>query len=329
MTQDTSRRAFVALGLAAGATLATPARAAIGALERASLKLGLPVPGTSFLPIYVAKEKFWKANGLDIEIASFRGDSDVAQALAGGSVDLTVQSVDGLVNLIEAGQPIMAFYAGFGQADFVWMARPDFKSVADLQGRNIAVSTFGSLTEQLTRYLLLKNGLDPMKDAHVIQGGPGQARMQAMKSGRADAAIFPPPDKWIAEENGFNMVGSQARDIAPEWPKHVMLGSRDFIDKNPNTLKALLRSHVQAIRYARANVASTVDILVRNLKFPERFGERAYRDVIDHYNERGELPKSMDVFWKIMVESKVVSEPWPEAKFLDDRFIKTFDDWMA
>ena len=328
----TQHNAFTRRGLVTGATVSTligaSARAAIGPLEVRKIRFGLPVPATSFLPVLVAAEKTWKELGLEIELLFFRGDAEVAQALAGGSIDMSCQSVDGLINLVESGQPIIGFYAGFYQADFSWAAQPALKSWKDVKGKLFGVSTFGSLTDQLTRYVLVKNGLDPGKDVKIIQAGPAQARMQALKSGRLDCSILSPPDKWVAEESGLTMLGTQARDVAPEWPKHAYLTSRAFIERNPNTIKTVLRGHVLALRFARANPEATAVILVKQLKFSEKYGLKAYHEVIDGYDERGQLPRrAMDVYWKIQVESGTVKAALPNEKILDDRFIKSFDEW--
>ena len=324
-----SRRAVVA-GLAASTIAPTMgARAAtIGPLEMTKIKFGVPVPGTSFLPIYVAAERTWKEQGLEVEMVSFRGDAEVSQALAGGSIDASCQSFDGLVNLVEAEQPIIGFYAGFYQADFSWAAVPAIKSWADLKGKLLGVSTFGSLTDGLTRYALVKNGLDPAKDVKIIQAGPAQGRMQALKAGRLDCAILSPPDKWVAEEAGMTMLGVQTRDVSPQWPKHAFVASKAFIDKNPNMAKAILRAHVSAIRWARANPEETGKILVKFLKFDPKYADKAYREVIDGYNERGTLPESsMETYWKIQIATGAVKAPIAETRMLDDRFIKSFDSW--
>lgn len=307
-----------------------PAHAAIGALETKKIRFGLPVPGSSFMPIYIAAEKTWKENGLDVEMVSFRGDAEVAQALAGGSIDVTCQSLDGLLNLQAAEQPIVGFYAGFHQADFVWAAQSAIKSWKDVKGKLFGVSTFGSLTDELTRYVLTKNGLDPAKDVKIIQSGPASGRLQALKSGRLDCAILPPPDKWMAQEAGLVILATQRDDVAAEWPKHAFLATKTFIDRNPNTIKALLRAHVGAIRFARANPDEASKILIRHLKIADKYGMMAYRDVIDGYNERGELPtRSMNVFWKIMIDGGTVKAAVPDATLIDERFMRSFDDWAT
>src|SRR5579863_6572864 len=168
-----SRRGFMRTGVAAAAAALAPrAGAAVGKIEKPKLTLGLVVPAASFLPVYVAAARTWKEQGLEVEIVSFRGDAEVSQAMAGGSLDLSLQSLDGLINLIESSQPVKGFYAGFHQADFAWLAQPSIKSWADLKGGTIGVSTFGSLTDQLTRFVLRKHGLKPETDVRIMQAGP-------------------------------------------------------------------------------------------------------------------------------------------------------------
>ena len=130
-----NRRRFVQAGAAAAVStglprraLAAPALAApLGPLEKPRLTLGISVDAASFMPVYVAAARTFKPQGLDIELISFRGDAEVAQALAGGSIDLSLQSLDGLINLINAGQGVRGFYAGFYQSDFAWLAQPKIK----------------------------------------------------------------------------------------------------------------------------------------------------------------------------------------------------------
>jgi NitT/TauT family transport system substrate-binding protein len=328
-----TRRRLVQTGAAAAALLgvAPSAFAALGKPEKSGIRLGVAVDAASFLPAYVGADAHtWKDAGIDVEMTVFRGDAEVSQALAGDSIDISLQSLDGLLSLINSGQPAIGFYAGFYQADFAWYAQPNFKRWEDMKGSSVGISTFGSLTELLSSYALRRHGLEPMKDVELIQVGPTAAAFQAMKSGRLGAAILSPPFKWSAAEQGFSLLGNEVDDVAPQWPKHSFVAKSKFIDENPNTLKTFLRGHVGAIRYARAHPTETAAILAQRLKYDGPNAERAYKEMMPDYNERGTLPdKYMDVFWKIEMASGQVKEPWPDAKILDDRFVKTFDDWSA
>ena len=327
MLPTLSRRAVLGGAAALCAGRLVPALAApIGPLEKPTLTLGLAVDGSNFAAVYVASARLLKEMGLAIEMTSFRGDSEVAQALAGDSIDISLQSYQGLINLIAANQPVIGCYAGFWQADFAWLAQPRIKDWADLKGQAVGVSTFGSLTDQLTRYALKRHGLEPGKDVQIMQAGPSSSSYQALKSGRLTAAIQSAPYKWIGEDAGLTVLGTQAKDIGPQWPKNLFVAKRAFLDKNPNWTKAFLRAHVAGIRLARADRAFTVKVLMDRLKYAENYAKRAYDELIDGYDERGRLP-DMKVFWDITVASGDVKEPWPDSKLLDDRFIKSFEEW--
>src|ERR1700719_2430170 len=102
-----TRRGFALAGAAACAGLRRRAFAApLGPIEGPRLTLGIPLDAASFTPVYVAAAHTWKPQGLDIELISFRGDAEVAQALAGDSIDISLQSLDGLINLINCGHPV-------------------------------------------------------------------------------------------------------------------------------------------------------------------------------------------------------------------------------
>jgi NitT/TauT family transport system substrate-binding protein len=325
-----SRRSFVRAGLGAGALMAArSAAAAPGKVEKPKLTLGLAVPAASFLPVYVAAARTWKDEGLDVEIVSFRGDAEVSQAMAGGSLDLSLQSFDGLINLINSSQPVKGFYAGFHQADFAWLAQPSIKTWADLKGGTIGVSTFGSLTDQLTRYVLRKHGLKPETDVRIMQAGPSATSIQLLRSGRLLAAIQSAPTKWVAEDLGLTVLGTQEKEIAPQWPKHTFVARTKFLDDYPQTVRAFLRAHVAAIRLARADRALAVKVLVDQVKYQPSYAARAYDENLPAFDERGRLPedKYMEIFWSITIAAGTASEPWPASRLLDERFIGTFAEW--
>ena len=58
---------------------------------------------------------------------------------------------------------------------------------------------------------------------------------------------------------------------------------------------------------------------------PRGQAERLYDEAFPTLDERGDLsPGAMTVFWRMMMAAGEVTEPWPEARFLDRRFIDSF-----
>jgi len=54
---------------------------------------------------------------------------------------------------------------------FYMMALPEIKSVADLKGKTVGVTRFGSSTDFALRYLMQKQGFSADKDVTILQLG--------------------------------------------------------------------------------------------------------------------------------------------------------------
>ena len=150
--------------------------------------------------------------------------------------------------------------------------------------------------------------------------------LQALKAGQVDAVILGAPFKWQAE--GFTRLGTEATEVAEEWPKAVLTAKERFLDDHPETVRALLRAYVKAIRLAKADREVAVQTMMNVVKYERPYAERAYEEIVPALNERGELPtKSMPVFWEVSMAAGDVTEPWPESRLFDRRFVDTFDEW--
>ncbi len=298
--------------------------------EMTKLNIGIPVASISFLPAWVAEQKgFLKEEGIaEAKVLAFRGDADVLQALAAGTVDINIASLTGLVSAISSGQKFKAFWAGYNMPYFEWYALPKFKSIADTKGGRYSVSKYGSLTDSLTRYALRSAGLDPEKDVKILQLGGQVNALPAMEAGQIDAAIFPVPLSYMAAEKGFVKLMSQKEQIAPDWPTHVVYAKEDFISKNPNTIKAFIRATSKAIEWIKKNPDDASKIANKQLKFKVEYCRRAIDEIQSEWHPDGRLPqKGLKVFWQITVEAGDVKEPWPNSRWLDDSFIKTQNEW--
>jgi len=298
--------------------------------EMTKLNIGLPVPAFSLLPTWVADQKgFFKEEGIpEVKIMAFRGDADVVQALAAGSVDINAASLTGLITTISSGQKFKAFWAGYNMPIFEWYAQPKYKSLAETKGGRYGISKYGAMTDFLTRYALRKAGIDPEKDAKILQIGPDAQNLAALLSNQLDATILSIPFSYMAAEKNFVKVMDQKQDVAPDYPTHVCYSTEEFIAKNPNTIKAALRALGKAIEWIKANPNEAAQLASNQLKFNLEYCRKGIEAFRDGWFSDGRLPKEgMKVFWAIAVEAGDVKEPWPDSKWLDPTFLKTQDQW--
>ncbi|WP_201318573.1 ABC transporter substrate-binding protein [Paenibacillus sp. EPM92] len=313
----------------AGPSGGDTAKSTAGKPEKADIKIGLPLRGATFLPIYLADQKgFFKEEGLNVSIAEFKGDAGVIQALAGNSVDINVASLTGIVNSIKSNQQFAAFWGGFNQAPFDWYS-PNMKSMKDIKGKRFGVSTYGSLTDALTRYAVRQAGLDPEKDVQILQVGGSANALAAMQSGQIDASTLDNPYKFMAADKGWNLLLSERKDLTPTWPQHVVYANKDFIKKNPETIKAFLRAMVKGVDDMEKNPQEAAKVLADTLQFDEKYASKALEDMMPGFDKKGKIdPKGIEFFWKITVAMGDADKAWPDDQWLDNTFLNSADQWL-
>jgi NitT/TauT family transport system substrate-binding protein len=299
-------------------------------LEKTKLNIGLPTANaSSFTPIYMAESLgFYQEEGLDVNIIGMGGNSDAMQAIVGKSVDIVFTSLSGLVDAIKIDQPIVAFWGYNNGIEFTIHSK-NSDSMADLKGKRIGISSFGGLTDLVTRVGLEMAGLDPDKDVEilVISGG-APPKVAAMEAGQIDAAILTSPTSFSAIEAGYKVIFSQA-DINPTWPTKVAIAHRDFVKENPETIKAFLRGLQRGIDHMIAHPEDGAKDLVERANYEEKYSLMAIEEIIPGFPKNGEIDQSgVDTFWEITIRAGDVKEAWPEEKWLDRTFIDTAEEWL-
>src|SRR4051812_15564835 len=132
----------------------------------------------------------YKKYGLDLEISSFGGDARVQQAMTADGIDIGLGSGPGLAFLVK-GSPVKGI-AAFADPPltFALVVRNDgeIKSLDDLKGRKIGVSTVGSVTGWLVGETGRQKGwgYDGMQ---LVPVGDDASRVAAVKTKALDGAV--------------------------------------------------------------------------------------------------------------------------------------------
>lgn len=295
-------------------------------LER--VRIGLPVAASTFLPLYLAEEEgFFEAEGIDAEMVVFRGGSDLVRAVVAGSVDIGVTSLAGVTVGISAGQPLKAFWAGYNLPAFDWYAVPAISSLAEVKGKRFGITRYGSSTDFLTRYILASNGLDPDRDVQIIQGGDSPMRLAAMQAGQLDVNIFNPPETFIAEERGYQLLLRQ-RSLAEDYPFHVFFATETFLSEQSELIEAILRAHVRGVRLTKNDKPRALRTI--EARSGPAYAERTYDAIIPYIHEDGRLPsdRGLQVFFEMGIQAGRFSETWPLEKFWTPTYRNSMDEWM-
>jgi len=143
-----------------------------------------------------------------------------------------------------------------------------YKTAADLKGMKIGVSAPGSSTNFFVMYLMSKAGLKPT-DAAYIGVGIGPSAVAAVKKGDIDAISNLDPMMTKLEQDGDIKVVVDTRTeegtraiFGGSNPAAVLYLKQDFIEKNPNTVQALVNAFYKTLKWLEKatpeDIAATV-----------------------------------------------------------------------
>ncbi len=128
-----------------------------------------------YLPLTVASQLgFFKDEGLTVNISDLRGGSEALAALMGGSVDIVTGFYEHTIRARAQGKRLVMVALFDRYPGLVLMVGKrhinDVHTIKDLVAKPVAVTAAGSSTDQLVKYLLRKDGLDPQAIPVVSAG---------------------------------------------------------------------------------------------------------------------------------------------------------------
>jgi NitT/TauT family transport system substrate-binding protein len=299
-----------------------PAGAAL-ALDK--VRLGKAVPNSfAFSATEVGIEaKIFEKEGIAIEVTSFRGDAQLQQALAAGSLDMGLGSGPGL-GFRAKGAPAIGVAAMYGPPANLALVLPfdtPVKSVRDLKGKRIGVTTAGSLTDWLVRELSRQQGWGS-DGIQILALGQMQARLAAIQRGELDGMVIEAASGYELEEAGkarnFVLFG----DIAKDFYTHVIFATDDMIDKRPDLLRRFLRGWFGTIAFMRANKDFVVATAARTIEVKPTIAARIYDAQMAGFSPDGAWnPAAIDVIRYSLKELGILATV-PEAKAIyNDKFV--------
>ena len=237
------------------------------------VRIGMPSLSLSFIAPQVAYAKgFFRDEGIDAEIIRIATNIGLV-AVTTKEIGYTT-AVGAALRAGVKGLPIKVVTYFNGRPLHVLVAKRDLRSVAELRGKIIGFAGYGDSTEFMLRAILNQAGIGLEKDVQAFQvSGSGQ-RLQALLSGKLDAAIVPPPFNFEAESKGFVRLMAAA-DVFETSVSGLALHNDTLRDK-PAQVKKMLRALLKAQNFIRANKSDSVRVIADWLKLEPGIAQASY-----------------------------------------------------
>ena len=223
------------------------------------VRFSVAAPSIAEMPFRIAQTKgFYRDEGLDVEVIFIRGAVGM-QALLGGSVDFTSASGSTIAAAVR-GIPVKLVFTASAKPQFDMVALKEIRSMADLKGKYVGISSRGGAVDLLTQLMVQKHGLVPNKDVTSLVIGGQEDTVLALRTGRIAAALLTPPRPLMLAREGFNRIGYSG-DYMPTYPSGGIGVTDDTIKNKPNELYAFVKASVRGLQFARQNRAEGKKIL--------------------------------------------------------------------
>jgi len=253
----------------------------LAAPEKTKLKIGF-IALTDCAPLVIAKEKgFFKAEGLDVHVAKegggwpgiqqkvISGEYDFSHALAGMPIAATLGingnahlqallSLDFNGNAITYGNDIIKKMEEFGLDKTERPVTADsLKKYIDSkrakEGKNYQPLSFGMVHPVSThnyelRYWMASSGIRPDQDC-TIKPFPPPTMPSNLIAGNIEGYCVGEPwnSRIVLKGKGSALVTNY--DIWNNNPEKVLQARADFVKKNPETTKAVMRAVIKAQKW--------------------------------------------------------------------------------
>ena len=195
----------------------------------------------TFLPVDIGiAQGFFAKLGLDIDSADLGGDAKVQQALAAGSIDFGLGSGPGLA-FVAKGSPAIGVAAFAGpprNISAIVLEDSPIKTIADLKGKLIAVSSVGSLSDWLAKQMAIQEGWG-QDGIRAVPLGAVEISIAALKAKQVDAVVLSTEAGFGLEERKQGRMLASMDRYAPHFITHVVFAQKSLVANKPETVRAL------------------------------------------------------------------------------------------
>lgn len=219
--------------------------------------------------IWLAKEAgAFQRHGLDVELIYIGTGTKLVQALVGG--DLKIGQIGGAapVGARLRGAELKIVAVAYNKLALSLITQTDIRSMADIKGKRVGISRFGSNTDFGLRYLLKKHAI-PDREITFLQFGEAQAIFAALQSGAVQGGILSYPTTAAAIKKGYKELVDFS-DIDLEFPNSNVVVTDRFLQTQPDMVRRFLMGYAEGIHRYKTDGVFTKRVMAKYLRVQDQ-----------------------------------------------------------
>jgi NitT/TauT family transport system substrate-binding protein len=246
--------ASVVAGLAAQLAMAASPPAFAQAAEKLTIRFTWKLKG-EYAPIFVALDKgYYKAEGLDVELAEGSGAQTVLKLMAAGTEKFGYGPAVSAATAISQGLPVKVIALYQTEAPMGVISFPDvpLKTPKDLEGKRLAISVGETFSDMLAPFCRV-NGVDMSKVQQIqMETSVRSAQFLTRKIDVMSAYLSNELPQLSKRANvKFNVL--RVSEFGLRLVGASLFVGNAFAEQNPQTVQKLLRATAKGYQDAMAD----------------------------------------------------------------------------
>ena len=255
---------------------------------------------------WIAKEaNLFAKHGLDVELLFTGGGRAVTSLLGGDTPIVTVGGPSAIAARLAGGDVVIIAHV-FDTILYSLMVAPEIRQLADLKGKKLGASRFGSATDFALRYVLKQQGLDPIKDVIIFQIGGQSETLAALRAGSIQGGVIASPATAEAKRLGFNELVNMGTLGLP-YPHTTIATTERYLRSNRDTVLRFTRAYVEGMQRFAGDREFSMRVIGKYAKIQARPTLEATYDDYAPYLKKIPEPTAESI--KTVLEQLSVSDP--------------------
>ncbi len=201
--------------------------------------------------------------GADLEIEVLNGANLELPKLLKGEVQIGVLPVNVAAKAFNSSRAVTALAViGYGNV-YLITTDSNYKSLADLKGKTVAVAGQGATPDYIFQYILGKNNLNIGEDADSVKldySTPNAELAAAVISGKFLYAVVPEPfatvatSKTASVKRALNLSDEYGKfNNGKNYPLSILVANTKFASENKEIVNAYIDAYAQAVEWTNKN----------------------------------------------------------------------------
>jgi ABC-type nitrate/sulfonate/bicarbonate transport system substrate-binding protein len=268
------------------------------------VRIAIATSSMAFLVPFIAKDRgFYLKHGSEVELIVMRPNIAMA-ALLGGDIDYA-ELIGSVIRSAARNLPVRAISTSIKAPFFSIVGQNKFKSVKELKGAVIGLTSIGGTNFVSTRITLRQFGLDLEKDLKFLAIGDEKLMYDTFKMGRVDAIVVAPPYSVQLKREGFPILANTADYVV--IPFSGLGTTLDRIKNNRAQIKRVLKAEIETLRFIQNNPAGTTEVIRKRFNMDEKLARESYDAVANAFSRDGRVPlDGVDILLQIEKDAKQI-----------------------